>query len=77
MDLGAGTGLVGQAVRGFCENLVGVDMSTQMLAVAARRRVRERQDRTLDHKNLARSVQDCQNIMRNLEATNHHKPPSQ
>jgi predicted TPR repeat methyltransferase len=37
LDLGCGTGLCGAAVRTFARRLVGVDISSKMLEVAARR----------------------------------------
>jgi predicted TPR repeat methyltransferase len=39
IDLGCGTGLAGRALRGRCRRLVGVDLSANMLAQAARARI--------------------------------------
>lgn len=39
LDLGCGTGLVGQAFAGACDTIEGVDLSPRMLAVARRRRL--------------------------------------
>lgn len=39
LDLGCGTGLAGAAVRPWCARLVGVDLSPEMLAEAARKGV--------------------------------------
>ncbi len=36
LDLGCGTGLMGQALEGRCASLVGVDLSPRMLAMAAK-----------------------------------------
>jgi predicted TPR repeat methyltransferase len=39
LDLGCGTGLMGEAMRGKVDELVGVDLSPAMLAVAERKRI--------------------------------------
>ncbi len=42
LDLGCGTGLMGEAIRGRAGELVGVDLSPAMLAVAERKRIYDR-----------------------------------
>ncbi len=42
LDLGCGTGLMGEAMRGKVDELVGVDLSPAMLAVAERKRIYHR-----------------------------------
>jgi predicted TPR repeat methyltransferase len=42
LDLGCGTGLMGEAVRGRTEELVGVDLSENMVGVARRKQVYDR-----------------------------------
>jgi predicted TPR repeat methyltransferase len=42
LDLGCGTGLMGEAIRERVDELVGVDLSPAMLAVAERKRIYER-----------------------------------
>jgi predicted TPR repeat methyltransferase len=37
IDLGCGTGLMAQAMAGACEEIIGVDLSAKMLAVAERK----------------------------------------
>lgn len=39
LDLGCGTGLVGQLLKPHCERLVGIDLSTRMLEISAERNV--------------------------------------
>lgn len=39
VDLGCGTGLVGPLVRDYCEQLIGVDLSTKMMQYAGKREV--------------------------------------
>jgi predicted TPR repeat methyltransferase len=42
LDLGCGTGLMGEAIRERADELVGVDLSPAMLAVAERKRIYDR-----------------------------------
>ena len=42
LDLGCGTGLMGAALAGRCDQLTGVDLSPAMLALAGRRRLYQR-----------------------------------
>ena len=42
LDLGCGTGLMGEAIRGRVDELVGVDLSPAMLAAAERKRIYDR-----------------------------------
>ena len=42
LDLGCGTGLMGEVMRGRTEELVGVDLSPAMLAAAEQRRIYDR-----------------------------------
>jgi predicted TPR repeat methyltransferase len=42
LDLGCGTGLMGEVMRGKTDELVGVDLSPAMLAVAGRKRIYDR-----------------------------------
>jgi len=42
LDLGCGTGLMGEVMRGRTEELVGVDLSPAMLAAAERKRIYDR-----------------------------------
>ena len=42
LDLGCGTGLMGEVMRGRTDELVGVDLSPAMLAVAERKRMYDR-----------------------------------
>lgn len=42
LDLGCGTGLMGEAVRGRAEELVGVDLSEKMVETARRKQVYDR-----------------------------------
>jgi predicted TPR repeat methyltransferase len=46
LDLGCGTGLAGAAVAPYARKLVGVDLSAQMLAIAAARGIYERLEQT-------------------------------
>ena len=34
VDLGCGTGLIGEAVRNFCDKITGIDISSKMLSIA-------------------------------------------
>jgi predicted TPR repeat methyltransferase len=42
LDLGCGTGLMGEAIRARVDELVGVDLSPAMLAIAERKRIYDR-----------------------------------
>jgi predicted TPR repeat methyltransferase len=42
LDLGCGTGLMGEAIRGRVDELVGVDLSPAMLAAAEQKRIYDR-----------------------------------
>jgi predicted TPR repeat methyltransferase len=42
LDLGCGTGLMGEVMRGKVDELVGIDLSPAMLAVAERKRIYDR-----------------------------------
>jgi predicted TPR repeat methyltransferase len=42
LDLGCGTGLMGEGIRGRADELVGVDLSPAMLAAAERKRIYDR-----------------------------------
>ena len=42
VDLGCGTGLMGQEIRALCERLEGVDLSSRMLAAARRKGIYDR-----------------------------------
>ena len=39
LDLGCGTGLLGQSIKGYCSKLEGIDLSNKMLEVASQKKV--------------------------------------
>ncbi len=46
LDLGCGTGLFGFEIQPYCQNLVGIDLSAEMLAEARRRQIYQRLEET-------------------------------
>ena len=62
LDLGCGTGLFGVEIKPYCQNLVGIDLSAEMLAQAQQRQIYQQLEETDLASFLGRAATACYDL---------------